>query len=54
MNRIARILYIAEELDQDYMGEHQAPTNDGYSQPIHNVENMYPDIYIQEVVLNIL
>jgi len=43
--KTARILYIAENLEQDYMGEHKAPTNDGYSQPIHNVEEFYPDIY---------
>jgi hypothetical protein len=44
MNRIARILYIAEKLDQEYMGEHTAPTKN-YGTPIHNVEEVYPDLY---------
>jgi len=45
--KIAQMLYTStvKELNQDYMGQHSAPTNDGYNQPIHNVESMYPKIY---------
>jgi polyhydroxyalkanoate synthesis regulator phasin len=29
----------------DYMGEHSAPTNDGYNEPIHDIKDIYPDLY---------
>lgn len=37
--------------DQDYRGEHQAPTNSGYDQPLWNVTPIYPDdIYSYKAV----
>jgi hypothetical protein len=29
--------------DQDYRGEHQAPTNNGYNRPLYDVVPIYPD-----------
>lgn len=45
MNKIARILLIAEELNQDYMGSHTAPTKSSNDAPIYDVEDVYPDLY---------
>jgi len=45
--KIARVLYTAETLEQDYMGAHTAPSKASEDDPIYNVtENIYPqDIY---------
>lgn len=29
--------------DEDYRGEHSAPSNNGYDQPMHNLGGIYPD-----------
>jgi len=29
----------------DYKGEHEAPGNDGFGEPMHNITSMYPGIY---------
>ena len=34
--------------DSDYRGQHSAPTNDGYSKPLHDASEMMPDIYHPE------
>jgi len=32
-----------KKAEEDYKGEHEAPKNDGFSKPIHNLKDIYPD-----------
>ena len=43
--KIAQTLYISTIEDQDYMGQHSAPTRASDNEPIYSVENTYPQIH---------
>ena len=43
--KIAQMLYISTTEDQDYMGQHSAPTRASDNEPIYSVENTYPQIH---------
>jgi len=40
---------IIKNNDEDYRGDHRAPVNDGYCEPMHGINKIYPqDIYSQK------
>jgi len=44
--KIYELLETYTKEDEDYRGEHTAPSNNGYDQPMHNLGGIYPeDIY---------
>lgn len=43
-SRLSAYERLAADLE-DYQGEHQAPTNDGYNAPMHDLETFYPDVH---------
>jgi hypothetical protein len=34
----------------DYVGQHSAPTNDGFNEPMYNIKDMFPDIYSENAL----